>query len=207
MNTAQDLLADIARYYDSKVLAHGATALGVDWPAITSVHKRLIELLAVVDFDGEPSLNDLGCGWGAALEVIGHLHPAARVDYEGIDVAPAMIDAARARWAGDPRARFDVGSRCTRVANYTIASGIFNVKLAHPREEWEAHVRSTLEDISRHSTTAFAVNFMLPTPAREAVAQLYCTPPDPWVRVCESLGRRAHVAPLPGLGEFTLQVR
>jgi SAM-dependent methyltransferase len=208
VSAAQDRLADIARYYDSKVLAFGATALGVDWPSLPSIHARLLKLLEIGDFDAGTSLNDLGCGWGAALDVLGHLHPRTAIDYFGIDVAPAMIEAARERWARSARTQFIVGSRCPRVADYTIASGIFNVKLRHATIEWERHVRETLADLHRCSVKGFAVNFMLPTAARRRAAELYCCEPGPWADFCAALpGRRVHVAPSPELAEFTLLVR
>jgi hypothetical protein len=208
VKTAPAQLADIARYYDGKILAFGATALGIDWPSLPSVHARLFKLLEVGTLHPGTSVNDLGCGWGAALEVIDHLQGEGPVDYCGVDVAPAMIDAARMRWADRIRARFTVGTRCARVADYAIASGIFNVKLGHPPTEWEEHVRETLRDMHRHATKGFSVNFMLPSAAASQVPELYCSAPEPWVRFCESLpGRRVQVAQVPGLAEFTLLVR
>ncbi|GAB2602711.1 hypothetical protein GCM10027034_39780 [Ramlibacter solisilvae] len=207
MTAAQGRLADIARHYDRKVLAFGATALGIDWPTLSSVHARLLTLLEAGDLGAGARLNDLGCGWGAALEVIDHLLPAAPIDYLGIDVAPAMVRTARTRWAKRPRTRFAVGASCPRVADYSIASGIFNVKLSHPAADWEQHVREVLTDMHRHSAGGFGANFMLPTVATRSVPELYCTEPEPWVRFCEQLpGRAVRVAPVPGLSEFTLLV-
>jgi hypothetical protein len=207
VSDAQGLLADIASYYDSKVLAFGATALGVDWPSLPAIHRRLLMLFEIGPIDAATSLNDLGCGWGAAVEVLDHLHPATPIDYVGIDVAPAMVDAARARWAGRARTEFVAGARCTRVADYSIASGIFNVKLAHSREQWEEHVRRTLRDMHAHSGKGFAVNFMLPGAAR-AAPQLYCCEPETWVEFCNALpARSAKVIRAPDVAEFTLLVR
>lgn len=208
MSDTKALLSKIAQYYDSKVLSFGATALGIDWPSLSSVHARLLMLLEVGDMSAGATVNDLGCGWGAALDVIGHLFPAAPIDYFGVDVAPAMIAAARERCAERPQTRFAVGASCPRVADYSIASGVFNVKLAHSRERWERHIRETLEDLHRHSMGGFAVNFMMATPATRNVPELYCADPQPWVEFCEALpGRHAQVVRTAGLSEFTLLVR
>lgn len=208
MSPTRDLLADVARYYDGKVLAFGPTAFGVDWPSLPAIHARLLKLLEVCEFTGGGSINDLGCGWGAALEVLGHLHPQAAIDYLGIDVAPSMVDTARAHWAQHEHAQFTVGARCPRTADCTIASGIFNVKLGHSRDEWEQHVRDTLMDMHRHSRAGFAANFMLPSPRTHGIAELYGTEAQPWVRFCETAtGRRVEVAQVADLAEFTLLVR
>jgi hypothetical protein len=202
-------LAAIARHYDGKVRAFGATPLGVDWPSLRAMHARLLQLLEVVDGASPAfSINDLGCGWGAALDVIEHWRPDAGIDYAGVDVAPAMIDAARARWGHRPRTSFTVGAQCTRTADYSIASGIFNVKLAHPRDGWERHIGEVLLDLYAHSRSGFAVNFMLPGPSTRRVPQLYTTEPEPWVIFCAAMGaREVDVERVPALDEFTLRVR
>jgi hypothetical protein len=200
-------LADIAQYYEDKVRAFGPTPLGVDWPNPRAMHDRLLQLLEIVDAGRQAfSINDLGCGWGAALHVIEQRY--VDVDYFGIDIAPAMIATAQGRWAQRPRTRFAVRARCARAADFSIASGIFNVKLGHTRDAWERHVGETLLDLRAHSRSGFAVNFMLPTPATRGVPELYTTEPPTWVSFCEGMGAQyVQVARVPGLDEFTLQVR
>jgi hypothetical protein len=208
VTAARGPLADVARYYNAKVLAFGATALGVDWPSLPALHARLRKLLEVGELVPGTSLNDLGCGWGAALDIIEHFHRDTGVDYWGIDIAPAMIDAACARWVHRPGTQFSLGSHCPRAADYAIASGIFNVKLERSRADWEQHVQNTLLDMHRHSRKGFAVNFMRPLPGARDVPELYRTEPEPWVRFCESaMQRSVDVTSLEGLAEFTLLVR
>lgn len=207
MKGPRDPLTEVALHYNSKVQAFGATALGLDWPSLSAVHDRLFALLESADLHEGSSLNDLGCGWGAAIHVVDHLYPDGKIDYVGIDVAPEMIDVARARCGARPRTCFLVGSRCSRVADFSIASGIFNVKLGASREAWERHVRATIENLHAHSICGFAFNLMLPTTATRCVPQLYCTHPEPWVQFCEALsGRRVTVRQVRDLAEFTLHV-
>ena len=45
-------------------------------------------------------------------------------------------------------------------ADYTVASGIFNVKLQTPATEWESYMLQTLESIDRLSAKGFAFNVL-----------------------------------------------
>ena len=66
------------------------------------------------------------------------------IDYRGFDVSEAMIDAARTRHAGFVGAAFTTETRRTAARRFAVASGIFNVKLRHPVDEWRAYVLETL---------------------------------------------------------------
>jgi hypothetical protein len=90
-----------------------------------------------------------------------------------------------------------------RVADYSIASGIFNVKLEHSIERWERLIASTLDDLNATSRLGFAVNLL--EPIQIQVPELYRTPPEPWIRYCEKLGSTKVLSGY-GLGEFTLCV-
>lgn len=200
-------LAAVAQYYDAKVQRFGPTPLGADWLSMGAVRTRIHQLLHGVALDIPLTLNDLGCGWGATLDVLDEVWSEG-IDYVGIDVAPAMIEAARSRWAGRGGVRFAVGSTCTRQARYTVASGIFNVKLGTTRASWERHIQRTLRDMHANSIDGFAVNFLLPSTRTRSVPELYTTTPEPWVAFCtQSLGRRVSVISDYGLAEITLLAR
>ena len=47
-----------------------------------------------------------------------------------------------------------------RPADHTVASGIFNVKLDVPEEDWREYVLQTLETIAALSTRGFAFNML-----------------------------------------------
>lgn len=204
--TAGPLHASVEAYYTRKVRTFGATPLGVDWPSTPSLELRLVQLLKVCDFAGPFSLNDLGCGYAAALDLIERRWPQNRVDYLGVDLSAAMIAHARRRWGRRPGTGFAVGHQCGRIAQYSIASGIFNVKLDHPPQLWTAHAQAILQELDRSSRTGFAVNFMLPAAAQ--APELYGSAPEPWVAYCETvLGRTVELVQGYGLPEFSLLVR
>ncbi|MBR0899859.1 class I SAM-dependent methyltransferase [Bradyrhizobium tropiciagri] len=198
--------AKVRDYYSGTLERHGPTPLGVDWPNVLSQHLRFVQLLKLCDFARPFSLNDFGCGYGALLEFLATRHGDAEVTYRGIDISPAMIAAARARWAGNTRATFTEGSQCGAVADYSLASGIFNVRLGHPVAAWEEYVGAILADLAASSRIGFAVNFMLPRDDARTEAGLYRTAPERWIGFCKRLGR-VEVVTDYGMREFTLLVR
>lgn len=151
-----DVLADTRAYYQGKIHAHGANPVGVDWGNETAQRLRFEQLLKVLPRSSAsiPSINDLGCGYGALLA---HLEEQGRqTDYLGIDLVPAMVEAARERFPA--RGRFEVGSRCPRVADYCVASGLFNVRNEVPPADWQAFILDVLDDLHAHSRLGFAFN-------------------------------------------------
>ncbi len=94
------------------------------------------------------------------------------------------------------------------MADYSVASGVFNVRLGQPVEAWEAYIGQILHDLFNHSRIGFAVNFLLPHDNAPAERELYRTRRSRWVTYCrEELG--CTVKPLTGYGlrEFTLLAR
>lgn len=205
------LYAGIDRYYSHKVRLHGATPLGVDWPCLPTQELRFEQLLRVCSFDGTPfSLDDIGCGYGALLAFLARRHKTAHVDYLGVDLSSPMVTEARRLWRQRPQTAFAVANTSTRVADYSLASGIFNVKLNQPQALWEIFVAATLAGMHKNSRKGFAVNFLAPPADGEAgPPELYRAPPERWQRHCErALGARVELLQACGLpDEYTLLVR
>jgi SAM-dependent methyltransferase len=196
----------IAEYYTDKVTAFGPTPFGADWTCVATQEMRFVQLLKLCDFAAPFTLNDLGCGYGALLAFLDRRHGACAVDYLGIDLSAAMLRHARQTYRAHRSARFVAGHDCPRVADYSVASGIFNVCLEQPREAWEAHVEATLDQLASTSRRGFAVNFVAMRPA--AVAGLFTTGPERWVTYCaRRFDTETEVIAGYGLAEFTLLVR
>ena len=203
------ILQDVERYYSAKVRRHGATALGVDWNSPMSQRLRFVQLLKVVDWRATPlSLHDLGCGYGALLDHLGDRHPDASLRYLGSDLSQPMIEHARRLWAGCSDARFELATMPLPPADYTVASGIFNVCLGHARTAWDRHVATTLTHMHAGSHRGFAVNFMTPRALIErpsAASQLYAVEPGHWMAYCaDHLRCEVQCVQNYGLNEFTL---
>jgi len=201
--------AGIAAYYTGTLARFGATPLGVDWSCEPTQQLRFVQLLKLCDFAAPFSLNDVGCGYGALLAYLDWRHPACAVDYLGIDLAASMVRAARRRWRGRPAARFVVGHASPRIADYAVASGIFNVQLDQPTAAWEAFIAGTLDRMHRTTRRGFAVNFATLSPGAQTGRRgLYTSGPERWARHCAArFGAACEVVAGYGLREFTLLVR
>lgn len=149
-----DLLQQTRQYYDGRLAEHGATARGVDWNSEESQHLRFRELTRLLD-DADAGVLDYGCGYGALrayLREHGH-----RGRYVGFDISERMIESARAG-AADPAARFESSRDALQPVDYTLASGIFNVKQHASDEDWHRYVIETIGDLAAVSTRGFAFN-------------------------------------------------
>jgi SAM-dependent methyltransferase len=199
---------DTARtYYSEKLKRHGPTAPGVDWPSVASQYLRFVQLLRVCDFSRPFSINDFGCGYGALLEYFEYRRSAVPIRYHGVDISPPMIEAARLRWKHDGLATFSIGSECPDIADYSVASGVFNIKLHWPIAEWEDYVRSILRGLRAKSRRGFSANFMLPLDEPSDQQSLYRTRPDPWMEFLNDLDCSTELVANYGLREFTLLAR
>jgi SAM-dependent methyltransferase len=203
-----DLRSTVADYYGRTVQAHGATARGVDWPCSLTQDLRFVQLLRIAGRRRQFSLNDLGCGYGALLPFV-RARFRQSIDYAGADIAAPMIAHAKRLWAGDRLAQFCVAGSLPRRADFSVASGLFNVQLGHENRAWTEFIRSVLHELHKASQAGFAVNFILPpAPGIEPLEGLYRTRPGPWVAYCRKrFGAEVEVVDKYGLREFTLLVR
>lgn len=201
------ILDDVAGYYSKKLAEHGQTPQGVDWNGPASQLLRFEQLCRVIAPATPYSLNDLGCGYGALCEYLAK--HAAGGAYNGFDVSEDMVAAARGRFAGTSNARFVCASAPDGVADYGIASGIFNVRLNHSEEEWFGYVESVLQVLDRTSNRGFAFNCLTSYSDVEKMrSDLYYADPCRLFDLCKRRYSR-NVALLHdyGLYEFTILVR
>ena len=202
----------VSAYYSGTLQRFGAMPLGVDWPNRLNQELRLVQLLKVCDLSAPRSLNDVGCGYGALRTLLSRRHRRAQIDLLGTDVSPAMVAAARRRWRHRADCAFEVAEGAVRLADYSLASGIFNVKLACPLPEWEALVAGTLDNLKRHSRLGYAVNFIAPpapAPGQASPPELYRPAAERWLAHLADTQAGAEVTLLRGYGlpEYTLLVR
>lgn len=191
---------DVGAYYTGKVREHGATARGVDWPSEASQRLRFEQLLRVCSPDAQ-SLVDVGCGYGALVDA---LPPG--IAYQGFDISTEMI--ARAREL-HPDTTFTTDHAALVAADFAVASGIFNVRLAHGDDEWRAYILSALEDLNALGGRGYAFNMLTSySDAEKMRPDLYYGDPCFFFDHCKRTHSK-NVALLHdyGLYEFTILVR
>src|SRR6185369_17194770 len=158
LRTHDTILSRVQKYYDHKIQLHGATALGVDWNSPASQQLRFQQLLKIVDRTSSFSINDFGCGYGALVDYLRDQQYLFR--YCGFDTSPRMISKAAELHEKAGEISFVALESELSAADYTIASGIFNVRLETPLPEWEAYVLDTLATFETLSTKGFAFNIL-----------------------------------------------
>jgi SAM-dependent methyltransferase len=156
--TDSDIRRRVADYYSDKLRAHGPTPKGADWSSAESQALRFRKLIEIADEPGTISINDYGCGYGGLFDFL--LGRNVSVAYHGFDISEPMIAAARARHAGATHCTFVTREEELRPADYTVASGIFNVKLDTSEQEWTAYVLHTLRKMDAVSRRGFAFNVL-----------------------------------------------
>jgi SAM-dependent methyltransferase len=202
-----ELLSEVAGYYSDKLARYGETPRGVDWNGEANQICRFEQLCKVIDVAEGFSLNDLGCGYGALFDFLADRGPT--LSYLGIDISEEMIGAAAKRHFGRPGARFVVAAQPPEAADYGIASGIFNVRLARTDEEWSTHLRATLDALDATSRRGFAFNCLTSYSDDDKKREyLYYADPCRLFDLCKRYYAR-QVALLHdyGLYEFTILVR
>jgi SAM-dependent methyltransferase len=177
----------------------------VDWNSPESQELRFDQLLRVAEREtGRFSLNDYGCGYGALVSYLEDR--GLDVSYCGFDLSAPMLEQAR---RDHPGVTFVTSEADLQPADYTVASGVFNVKLGVGVEDWREYVFSTLETIARLSVKGFAFNMLTTySDADKMRDDLYYGDPREFFDLCKRKYSR-NVALLHdyGLYEFTTIVR
>jgi len=152
------ILETVEQYYTGKIRAHGVTPRGVDWNSRESQELRFEQLLRICDHTEFFLMNDYGCGYGTLVEYM--IDRGFRFKYRGYDISGEMIAKANELHDGVENCRFFSDESQLSKADYTIASGIFNVKLQTSKEEWLEYILHTLNKIDRLSSKGFAFNLL-----------------------------------------------
>jgi len=155
----KEILRNVNSYYTEKVLQHGPSPRGADWKNEESQLERFAQLLKIIEnAEANFSINDLGCGYGRLYEVLKKNYD--RFSYMGYDLSEEMIANARKLYGGSENHGFSVITDHFELlpADYTVASGIFNVMMGHSVAEWQDYFLTVLRQMDRVSTSGFAFN-------------------------------------------------
>ncbi|MBX9778451.1 MAG: class I SAM-dependent methyltransferase [Xanthobacteraceae bacterium] len=200
------ILADVAAYYGAKLAEHGPTPRGVDWNGEDGQVLRFEQLTKVIEPGDDFSVNDLGCGYGALYDYLDTRFDRFR--YIGCDISEDMLRAARQRLGQRKNTRFCLTAE-PEIADYGIASGIFNVRQGRSDAAWHSYLEQTLATLNRTSRKGFAFNGLTSYSDRDKMRpDLYYADPGSLFDLCKRQFSR-HVALLHdyNLYEFTIIVR
>jgi SAM-dependent methyltransferase len=201
------ILEKVRQYYDRKLQLHGATPRGVDWNSPEAQGLRFEQLLRVCDRTGAFSINEYGCGYGALVQYM--IDRGYAFQYRGFDISEQMIAKAMELHSDLGHCQFFTDESRLTAADYTVASGVFNVKLQTSDEEWGHYVLHTLGRIAGLSERGFAFNILTKYSDRELMrSDLYYADPLFFFDYCKRHFSRSvsllHDYPLY---EFTILVK
>lgn len=153
--TLSNTIKKIDHYYSSKVIEYGCTPKGVDWNDVPSQITRFVQLLKIIDGNNKFTINDIGCGYGALYEFMKNKYQF--FEYYGLDISKVMIENASNNYKSE-NVSFSVSNIPESIANYSVASGIFNVKLNANNHDWLNYIKYTIDIMNQKSSNGFSFN-------------------------------------------------
>jgi len=151
----------IVGFYTERLRNFGNSSQGVGWKDDQAQIIRFAQLARVIQHNRDFSINDLGCGAGRFYTYL--LSEGFRLlSYHGYDILDEMILMAERSLMLNP------GVTLTKItsagdmaeADYTVASGIFNVKYESEESVWLNYILSTIESMHDKSRVGFAFNHL-----------------------------------------------
>lgn len=204
--TDEHINEKVQTYYSDKLKEHGATPKGVDWNSVESQATRYAQLLKVCKGKESLSINDIGCGYGYLFQYL-QKHQKD-FQYYGVDVSESMIETAKDMHKEFKNFHAVHGSVPKQLADYSVASGIFNVRLNFSNEEWLEYILNTLQIMNESCTEGFSFNCLTShSDLHKQREDLYYTDPSRILEHCiKNFSRNVTLLHGYGLYEFTVLV-
>jgi len=161
MQQVKEIEKELVDYYKSHLDKYGPGAMGVGWKNEMAQHNRFEQLIKIIQPGSHFSINDIGCGVGDFYTYLcGKSYGC--FDYYGYDMLELMLAVSKARFNGAKNISWvRINEACDlHTADYTVASGIFNLKYAIAESEWMKYIIETLGHINKKSKRGFAFNML-----------------------------------------------
>jgi len=153
------LLYDVGKFFSDKVNRLGPNPQGADYNSPESQFVRFDQLMKLLPpVEHSFSLIDYGCGYGALAHYM--RQKGYQFDYQGFDISEAMIQHALQQKPAGVNWKFFAQESDLTPADYTIACGVFNVKLAADSKAWQSLILETFGKIAKLSKKGFSFNML-----------------------------------------------
>jgi len=174
----------VNHYYSEKIKQYGITPKGVDWNSVESQELRFKQLSKVIEEKNNFSVLDFGCGYGALVDYF--TKNKNNFSYTGFDISAEMIGVAKKNHADFENTFWETELHENKTFDYTIASGIFNVRLETSDAEWKTYIKQTLAGIDYCSQKGFSFNMLTSYSDKEFMkAYLYYADPGYFFDYCK----------------------
>ena len=201
------ILENINHYYTDKIKIYGATPKGVDWNGEESQFVRFEQLSKIINKDIF-SINDIGCGYGKYFEYLQNRF--LNFNYYGFDLSQEMIKNAKSLYSNKGGGFMQVDNlKNIEKADYSVASGIFSVKMEYNESEWLSYILATLEEMNEKSIKGFSFNMLTKYSEKEYMRDnLYYADPLFIFDYCKrNFSKQVALLHDYGLYEFTILVK
>jgi SAM-dependent methyltransferase len=154
----EGIVNDLKQYYGNRRAMFSSESQFVGWKDDHAQRVRFDQLYKIMERDSGFSVNDLGCGLAHFIDYLCSMQQ--EFQYAGYDMLDEMVDGAVQKHANKANASFTriVHANEMATADYTIASGIFNLRYGISLDVWTKYILDTLTVMNDKSNKAFAFN-------------------------------------------------
>jgi len=208
MSSVDNTLKNLKQFFNEQIQQYGPNAKGVDWKSQEAQYLRFDQLLKLhTDPKQHFSILDYGSGYGALAQYL--TERGYHFSYTGYDMNEAAIEEGRKLFAGMNNVTMTSDEANLQPADYCIGSGLFNMKLEAPQDEWEAYMLRTIERLWWLSTKGMAFNSLTKySDADKMRPDLYYADPCWLFDYCKTnLSKQVALLHDYGIYDFTMLVR
>ena len=150
------------RAYKERLAALGPTPKGVFWRDESTQIARFDALLDLVDSVtpvANPTLGDVGCGYGAMLDFVQKTPRYQNFHYIGIDINRTMINSCKEKFP-DQKHLFFVGKHPPSPVDFCVFSGTFNLCYTTDISLWNEYIFTNLQQCWQRSRYGDVLNLL-----------------------------------------------
>lgn len=191
-------------FFSRKFSEHGSSPMGLDFNSVESQQIRFIQIYELLIKDNRFSLNDFGCGLADFYKFL--KKRKKNFIYYGYDINKDYIKYAKSKY---PKLKIFNSMTIKYRSDYSIASGVMNLKLSASLVDWEKYIIDTLNLLNKKSIKGFAFNMLTKYSDKEKMRKdLYYGDPLFYFDYCKKyFSKNVRLAHDYDLYDFTILVR
>ena len=156
------------RAYKDRLATFGPAPKGVFWRNQSTQIARfdaLLKLVATVTPVPNPTIADIGCGYGAMLEFTKKTPRYQRFHYIGVDINRAMINSCKKSFP-EQKQSFFVGTQPPSHVDFCVFSGTFNLCHTVDTSLWNDYIFASLQSCWQRCRYGLVLNLLCATQAQ-----------------------------------------
>jgi hypothetical protein len=198
----------VKNFYAEEFRLHGTSAKGAAWNSQESQYIRFEQLLKLNSNPDEAfSITDYGSGYGALVQYM--VDRGLKFTYKGYDTNADAVEEGHKLFSSLPNCTFTADDKLLTPCDYFVTSGIFNMKVNTPADEWEKYMLGTLDRLWELSIKGMAFNVLTKySDADKMRPELYYADPCFLFDYCKmKFSRQVALLHDYGIYDFTILVR